>query len=1142
MSTTIDSLQIEIQSNSTNAAASINDLAKALKKLDKNGDVSGAVTNLTKLRQAIGAFVNTPSSASKIESLANSLKSLKKVGSIDLGTSLGSVKTAMESLKNVDVDGVAPQIQKVAEAMTPLNSVKGSGFNAMMNGLKKLDEVADGLSTEAIDRFVARITELDEKLGPVSQKLVAIGNAFKGVNGKALEASGGFSVFGGKVNTTTLNLQSLVSAAQNVWSSLQPIINLFKKTIGDAIEWDGIEYQFGNAFGEQADAYYDKIVEITDALKINKQTFMENSAMAASMLKGFGVSSADAREMGLGYTELAYDIWAAYNNVYKTLDGADGAMAAVRSAIAGEVEPIRRAGFTIVDSQLKITAANHGLAYSSDKATEAQKSYLRYLTLVDQAASKGIIGTYASEMDTAEGMMRAFSQQLKSLSQTFGSIFLPILVKVMPWLQAFVDLLGDAIMAVANFFGVDIQKVNFGDSVSGLGTSADSATESIGGTTKALKELKNATLGIDELNVISPPEPNSGSGSGGAGGGAGYDGLDINSIWDKSIYDQIQSQTDAIKEKIKGMLPTIGLLGTALGGLTVAKLLTDLDSVTNKIKGLGKGLTVASIAIAVGTLVWDFTGAYLESGNWLDWLAALGTTAIGTGLAYKFAGKGGAGFTLFVSGAAMLGRLVFDLSKGEVDLGDPQAWITLLTGGIETVVGGVLTWKVLGPAIKKAIPKIAEKVTTWLAGAGGTALFTKIESGLAAIPVWGWIAAAVVSLLSFAVVDADFTDIGEKVGKAIGWAIKNFTPIGWSITIGKWLYDAVAGAVKWFQENDFNTIKEFVLGLKDSISEWWNDFVEAGLNIISGIGEGLRKGWYNLIGNLGEYFKGMWKGFCEAFGIASPAKKMYPIGEYIVQGIWNGISGAFNWIVTKVKTWATDLIKKITDSMKPSAISEKLSTMWTNAKNWWNNSKSALATYTPNIGDIKSKLSSAWTTARNWWIKSKAAMSTYTPSIGSIKDRLVSAWNTAKTWWNKNVRLSIPSLSFKVTYTTKGLNTLQKGIVKALGLSGWPKLSFAAAGGIFDTGSLVWAGESGPEVLANAGGGKTGVMNVQQMSEAVYEGVYSAVVAAMRANGGNGGGAQAVNVYLDGKQIYRSTEQHKKERGASLMGNQVYSY
>ena len=101
-------------------------------------------------------------------------------------------------------------------------------------------------------------------------------------------------------------------------------------------------------------------------------------------------------------------------------------------------------------------------------------------------------------------------------------------------------------------------------------------------------------------------------------------------------------------------------------------------------------------------------------------------------------------------------------------------------------------------------------------------------------------------------------------------------------------------------------------------------------------------------------------------------------------------------------------------------------------------------------------------------------------------------------------------------------------------------LKFAANGGVFDQGSLIWAGERGPEIMANAGGGKTGVMNIQQMQDAVYEGVYAAVSAAMRGMGG--GGEQAVNVYLDGKQITAAVEQRQRERGASIMGNEVYSY
>ena len=66
-------------------------------------------------------------------------------------------------------------------------------------------------------------------------------------------------------------------------------------------------------------------------------------------------------------------------------------------------------------------------------------------------------------------------------------------------------------------------------------------------------------------------------------------------------------------------------------------------------------------------------------------------------------------------------------------------------------------------------------------------------------------------------------------------------------------------------------------------------------------------------------------------------------------------------------------------------------------------------------------------------------------------------------------------------------------------------------------------------------------MNVQQMQEAVYEGVLAAIVTAMRGNG-EGSGSQVIKVYLDGKEVASSVEKAQRERGASIMGNEVYSY
>ena len=1151
MSTTIDSLVIDIQSSSTNAVASIESLAGSLEKMKKSTISSTAIKNLQGLTKALKELTPVSSNASKLGAMAEALNKLTAVGSLNgLINQLSKLPSAMRSLSGVNFDGMDSKFERLASAANKLSGVKAGGLPSMVNALAKIGDVTASLDDKAIDDFAERVEKLTSKLEPLSKQMTSVKVGLSGINGAARKAGTGVSEFGKTVKS--VKLSSFIFQLQQMYQAYSWAVTMLSNFMSDAIEWEGISARFGRGFGAQAQQTYEWIQELNKEMGINVQQFMQYSSIYATMLTGFGVAQKDASTMALGYAELTYDIWAGYNDIYKNYaDAAD----AVRSAIAGEVEPIRRAGFTIVESTLEQTAKNHGLTISLEKATEAQKSYLRYLTLVDQAHSQSLVGTYAKEMDTAEGVMRTFNQQLRSLQQAFGSLFLPILVEIMPWLQAFVDLLTEAVHWVAALFGVKIQKIDpdswGASSLDGLGDSANTATDAVGETTKALKELKNATLGIDELNVISPPDKSGGSGGSAGAGGSGFSGLEVESLWDRKIFDDIKSQVDDIKKKLEEWLPTVGLVAAALAGLRIAKLLTDIDDVAVKMKGLSKGLSVASIAIAVGALVWDFTGAYLDDGNWASFFSALGTTAIGTGLAYKFGGKGGAGFTLMVSGVAMLGRLVFDISEGTVDFGDPQTWVTLATGGIETLLGSILTWKVIGPTIKTAISQFIYG-TSW--SSIGTTITTALSSSwssivaaLSAIPVWGWIAAAIVafvaSAISLAVVDHDFTDVGEKVGKVVG-NIFAYSPVGLVVKIGKWLYDAVVGAINWFNENvDLGKIAtDFLFGLAEFISDpmaWWNDFVEAGKNIIAGIGEGIKQGWNNLIGNIGEFFTGFWTGFCKAFGIASPAKKMEPGGKYIVEGVWSGITGSFAWIVGKVTQWATDLISKITGAMKPSAISEKLSTMWTNAKNWWNNSKSALSAYTPSIGNIKDKLSSAWTTAKTWWTNSKGALS-YTPTIGSILDKLKSAWNTAKDWWSKNVKLSIPSLSFKISYS-KPSGTLQKAVVNALGLDGWPKLSFAANGGIFDTGSLIWAGESGAEIVANAGGGKTGVMNVQQMSEAVYEGVYSAVVAAMRATNG-GGNAQAVNVYLDGKQITSTVEQRQKERGANLMGNQVYAY
>ena len=1475
MATTIDTLQIEIQSSSMDAVKGIHDLSAALAELKANGTVNVAIKNLNNLSTALRNFSNASRAANSITFFANALAKLKTVGPVgSIGNSLTKLSASLKTLDNMDISNVGPQIERVVDAVAPLSAVKAGGLNTMVNALSKIGKVTKDLDDAKIAAFAERIEKLNTVLEPLSTKMTTIQAGFRGINSSARSAGSAVREAGESVNASSLNFATLFYNVQNVVMIMQRAIQVFSQIISQAIEWDGIAARFGRGFGPQAQETYEWIQRLNDEMGINIQQFMQYSSIYATMLTGFGVAHEDATKMALGYTELTYDIWAGYNDVYKTFEEASEA---VKSAIAGEVEPIRRAGFTIIESTLEQTAANHGLEISLTNATEAQKSYLRYLTLVDQAHAQSLVGTYAKELNTAEGLMRTFSQQLKSLTQAFGSLFMPVLARVMPYLQAFVELLGEAVHWLAGLFGVEIMAVDFSGYESGAGAiedvanSATGATDALGDAAKAAKEMKNATLGIDELNVISPPSASSGGsssgGAGGGGGGAGFDGLDVDSLWDESIFDGIQSKVDSIKEKFKDWLPVIETIAGALAGLAVTTLITSIGEALSGMNLLQKALSSLAILTIEAALVFIFADNYLESGNLLNLIGQAVITAVSSYLMFKSWGATGIVLSLGISILAQLIALKTSLADGTVTLGDKETWIqsvftiftgalgglylskysgifpkegfriglslaaslvlmTLRMGAIEskeidsgsweawllelgsvltaaltgkflgttfygskggpggaligvtaglamnllttieakgedfgnnisdwinagitaamTAFTGVKLWGLVGPAIKSALAGILPEI----GAAIGTA-FTTLTTALAAIPVWGWIAAAIVALLAgaitLAVVDHDFTDIGHKIGEALGKAIG--AAVNFAIDVGKAIWGGLKAAFEWVTEN-------FEL---DSIDDWFNPvhwamvivpkMIEIGLEILPGLWEGIQKGWDNFWSNIGEFIAGFIQGFKDGFEIKSPSKvfaeiggflieglwkgifdwisnlyskisgfvkdtiskvKEYfgikessssifaEIGDFLIQGLWNGINNKVDWIIGKIGGWVDTVLTKVKDFFGIASPSKEFveiggflvdglwdglkdgyttladnvqgwledlfglfkdfdftdalgdawnwitglfttdkkttmefevkpkndsSTWWSDVKKWWGEKVGAVKEFTTkaannastwwsdvkkwwsekvgSVSDFKTNVSNNakdwWANAKKWWGEKVGSVSNFktnvsnssktwwsnvkkwwSEKVGSVSNFKTGVSNSSKTWWS-NVKKwwsekvgSVASFSVNVknnastwwsnvkkwwndkagSLSTKLNISLPTIKVKWDTVSAFGKefrypigfnLKFAAAGGIFDAGSLIWAGERGAEIVANAGGGKTGVMNVQQMSDAVFEGVYAAVMAANRASQGEGGG-QSINVYLDGKQITATVEKRQRERGASLMGNQVYSY
>ena len=1185
MSVTIDSLDIQIRSSAGSAAANIDRLADALGRLQQNASLTKVSNNLSKLGKALGELKVNSAGLSGIKGLAGALKSL-----------------------------VAVQ--------------KPGGLNSVLNSLKKVPEIISALDPTVMGQFAAKLRELAAALAPLATQIDKVSKSFSKLPANisrivtatnrmttaTRQAAAAEEDHSEALDHKGINLAAAIANIQTYIGSLHQLVQALTRAIGSAMEWDGIQYRFDQAFGEDAQATYNWILKINEALGISIQEFMQYSGIYASLLKGFGVEQAKVTEISVGLTELTYDIWAYSNDRYKYLEDA---AEAVRSAITGEIEPIRNAGIALTEASMQEYLDTVGMAHVSvEKLTEAQKAELRYAVMINSAMNQGIVGTYAREMDTAEGAVRRLTQQMKTLGQAFGSLFIPLLQMAIPWVTAFVQVLTEAVHWLAALFGVKIMEIDWSGTIGAgaagvedMAAGADSAAGSLKDAAKAAKKMKDYTLGFDELNVIDPTSASGGSGgaggAGGAGGVTGGLGLDTGTLWDQALLDSASKKVDEIKAKILGFIEEfktqIKIIAAALGLLSIAKLLGSLGKALElgtkfegAMKNISKLATTAIIVTLQYTIMTELFDSFIDGEGFKNYVLALFAGALGTFALYSMWGPTGIVIGLGVTAAAALTATFED---GQVD--SIEEVVTGLTGLAAAAGAVAVAWAKLGPVIKNSnlvqaligiangspaassaltfmFPTISKIVSGFTGAAKAVGAFLAGISG----PVWVGIVAAITAVVSVVVflkknweevtaaVKGFFeTNIVPKLeGIKESWekmksAIADILPesvIQWFRDVGEWIGKTVEKVKEWFKSID------------------WLDAIGKAFEVVGGIifsvlGGALATTFSNImqfIEGLVEWFSGLIQvisGFVEFWialftggDLTEPIKKMKDGVVDIFKGLYDMTIGVIvNWVksiidwctelwdelvghsiipdmVEAIIDWFKQLPKKVFTYVKEfvDGIIQRVKDLWNNIKTWY---KSNIApkftkeywkkTFDTIKTGLKEKLDEAWEKVKEFF------------SVEAWKKKVTDAIDTIK----KNFKMpEFPKIKLSVEFDTN-VGAVKTAIYEALGLQGWPKLSWStyAQGGFPGVGEMFIAREAGPEMVGTINR-RSAVANNDQIVEAVSQGVYQAVMAAM--NGGRSGG-QSVNVYLDGKQIYSSVKKTESERGLSIMGNQLgYSY
>lgn len=1047
MPTTIEQLELEVQSSSTSAVAGIDALSASLSKLKNavRGGV-GLTSVANQVRNLDTALKSMDSSgADKIDKLASSLEKLKGLGSLKISSSIGNqlqnIGSAAASLTGVDFSAM----EKLGTALQPLNNLNASGLKSTINALNKLPKLADTLDNMDMTKFTSQIQQLSTALAPLTNQLNAVTAAFNRLPTniqRAITVTNRISQENNKAANSYMNLYAKIKMAMGVVRTGARVIASWITQSNQYIEDLNLFTASMGKYAEEAQNYAEAVSE---ALGIDPGEFMRNQGVFNTIISGFGVASDKAYLMSKNLTQLGYDISSFFNISF------EDAMQKLQSGISGELEPLRRLGYDLSVARLQEEALALGIEKKVSAMTQAEKSQLRYYAIMTQVTTAQ--GDMARTLNAPANQLRVLQAQVTQCARALGNIFIPALNAVLPYAIALAKIVRMLANSIASLFGFKLPEVDYSgisagaSAVGDLADNAGDASDGLGKAGKAAKKLKNALLGIDELNVLSKDDSSSGSGSGsGAGIGGGDLGIDL------PTYDflggAITSKVDEIVQMIKdamweitavisGFLLAIGTILVVTGaniplglglmavgavGLAASvmanwngmseRLAKVLTLVTGVLGGfllaigaflvfsgvnvpLGAGLMVAGAA-ALGTAValnWDTLTNKLK-GVTTKILAIAGAAALAIGIILCFTGVGiPLGVGLILSGAAALGTAV------------AINWET-----IKEKIKGVFT-KIKSMA--GSLGKLAIGLMLCLTGVGiplGLALIADgVKDFATGKPVsWGSMVSGIKEALG------NISDEWNKFKKKV----KNSKPV-------QFLAEVKNNASEWW----------------DNVKGWWSDKTKDGLSLETGV-KLVKDGWSsvkNWIGNIPAVKQGVgllksgWstvKNWIGNIPTVDQAVALAKSGWQTVKG-WIGNIPGVSQAVSLAKSGWNSVREWVGNIPVVSQGISLLKSGWTTVKNWVGNIptlsqainliKSGWQTVKGWIGNIPtlsqaiSLIKNGWTTVKNW--------------IGNIPvlsqgiSLLKSGWTTVKNWIG-----NIPTLSQGISLLKSGWSTVKNWI------------------------------------------------------------------------------------------------------------------
>lgn len=754
----------------------------------------------------------------------------------------------------VEIEGLEFQIEAKSE-----NAAKG--VDALINSFNKLKAATKG----------------GAGLNNISKKLDAISNAKLSMSG--IE----------KIEDLTKSLNSLSNV--KISSTISKRITEIGASL-DSLDWSGVEKveALSTALQNMQGIQIPNMRNIT-----GNQTATPTGTAAPADPAGATNAGAAATAATSGITQYTSQITAAATQTrgfLGVLQGVGGVFSRAFSAVGGvalkafqatlkgvsaaaksAVNACKKLGSTIgskLSSKVKQTTSGMGQLFSSLKRIAMYRAIRFLFAQLTAAMKEGIqnLYMYSSLMGgTFKGSMDSLATSFQYLKNSMGAMVAPLINMIAPAVDALIDKFAALLNIVNQFFArlsgattftkAKKAAASYGDSISGAGKSAK----------KAAKDIKDATVGIDELNIISQKD-SSGSGSGSKNYGDMFETVPIDS--------SISEFTDKLKAALDaGDWKTLGtLLGEKFNEIVDS---IDWSGIGHKI---GYGLNGA-----IQTAYWFLkTADFKNLGNHIaellngameeidfTYLGRLLVRGVTVALDFMIGLLGGLNWSL-------VGKSIGDFLKGAFN--EAQEWIASYN------------WNKMGKDLWKNLKACIKGID--FAGVAQS-FFKLLGSALAAAVsfIAGFVQGIWEDITGYFQEYLTNDDGTKKCG------------LDWVAGLLEGIWDGIKNIGKWIKENVFDP---FIDGFKECFGIHSPSTVmkEMGGYVVEGFLQGLNK-FSEIAGKVKEWAGKVIEWFTKGEDGKGIVEHFKEIGGNIVSGFKDKVGGTYTTVKSNVTTWASNV-------------------------------------------------------------------------------------------------------------------------------------------------------------------------------------------------------------------------------------------